>query len=294
MKPAPFTYHAPKTLHEAVGLLATHGYDAKILAGGQSLIPTMNFRLAQPSVLIDLNGVLDLASIRPGNDGGVRIGAMSRHAQVEHSPVVAERAPLIHEAMPLIAHPQIRNRGTFGGSIAHADPASELPAVLLTLQGRVQARSQRGLRWIEADDFFLGLFTTALEPDELLTEVAFLPLPPRSGWSVQEVSRRHGDYALVGAAALVELDAAGVCQAARLTFFGVGDGPVAAKEAAAALKGARPGPDSIAQAAELASTVDVDPNSDIHATPAYRRHLARVLGGRVLTTAFARAQGRGA
>ncbi len=277
-----------------MGLLATHGYDAKLLAGGQSLIPTMNFRLAQPSVLIDLNGVLDLASIRPGNDGGLRIGAMSRHAQVEHSPVVAERAPLVHEAMPLIAHPQIRNRGTFGGSIAHADPASELPAVLVTLQGRVQARSQRGLRWIEANDFFLGLFTTALEPDELLTEVAFPALPPRSGWSVQEVSRRHGDYALVGAAALVELDAAGVCQSARLTFFGVGDGPVAAKEAAAALKGAKPSPAIIEKAAELAASLDVDPNNDIHATPAYRRHLARVLGGRVLTTAFARAQKRGA
>ncbi len=293
MKPAPFDYHAPKSVDEAVSLLATHGYSAKLLAGGQSLIPTMNFRLAQPSVLIDLNGLLDLASIRPGNDGGVRIGAMSRHAQVEHSAVVAERAPLIHEAMPLIAHPQIRNRGTFGGSIAHADPASELPAVLITLQGRVQARSQRGLRWIEADDFFLGLFTTALEPEELLTEVAFPPLAPRSGWSVQEVSRRHGDYALVGAAALVELDAAGVCQTARLTFFGVGDGPVAAKEAAAALKGAKPSPEIIENAAGLAASLDVDPNNDIHATSAYRRHLVRVLGGRTLAAAFARAQGTG-
>lgn len=293
MKPAPFTYHAPKTIDEAVGLLATHGYDAKLLAGGQSLIPTMNFRLAQPAVLIDLNGVLDLASIRPGNDGGVRIGAMCRHAQVEHSALVAERAPLIHEAMPLIAHPQIRNRGTFGGSIAHADPASELPAVLVTLQGRVQARGPRGPRWIEADDFFLGLFTTALEPDEVLTEVVFPPLPPRSGWSVQEVSRRHGDYALVGAAALVELDAAGVCQNARLTFFGVGDGPVAAKEAVAALKGAKPDPETIARAAALAADRDVDPNNDIHATAAYRRRLTRVLGGRVLSTALARAQQRG-
>lgn len=293
MKPAPFDYHAPQTVDEAVGLLATHGYDAKLLAGGQSLIPTMNFRLAQPSILIDLNGILDLAYIRPGNDGGIRIGAMSRHAQVERSPLVAERAPLLAEAMPLIAHPQIRNRGTFGGSIAHADPASELPAALITLQGWVQARSQRGLRWIEADDFFLGLFSTALEPDELLAEVAFPPLAPRSGWSVQEVSRRHGDYALVGAAALVELDAAGVCQGARLTCFGVGDGPVAAKQAVAALKGDKPTAAAIQQAADLAASADVDPNSDIHATAAYRRHLVRVLAGRVLAMAFARAQGTG-
>ncbi len=191
--------------------------------------------------------------------------------------------------MPWIAHPQIRNRGTFGGSIAHADPASELPAVLLTLGGRVQATSQRGGRWIEAEDLFLGLFTTSLEPDEILTAVEFGPMPARSGTAMREVSRRHGDYALVGVTAMVELDAGGACTDARLTYFGVGDGPVAAPQAVAALIGQQPTEQAIQAAADLAASADIpEPNEDIHATTAYRRHLVSVLGRQALTLAFER------
>ena len=281
MKPPPFKYHAPATVEEAAGLLARYGYDAKILAGGQSLIPTMNFRLSQPAVLIDLNPVTDLDYITPTRDGGIRIGAMTRHTTVEKSDLVADIAPLISETMPWIAHPQIRNRGTFGGSIAHADPASELPAVLLTLGGRVLATSQRGGRWIEAEDLFLGLFTTSLEPDEMLTAVSFGPMPARSGTAMREVSRRHGDYALVGVTAMVELNASGACVNARMTYFGVGDGPVAAPQAVATLIGQQPTPEAIKAAAYVAADADIpEPNEDIHATTAYRRHLVSVLGQR--------------
>ncbi len=295
MKPAPFKYHASTSVDEAVGLLADYGYDAKILAGGQSLIPTMNFRLSQPAVLLDLNRIPDLFYINPTRDGGVRIGAMTRHVSVEKSDLVADVAPLISETMPWIAHPQIRNRGTFGGSIAHADPSSELPAVLLALNGRVQATSKRGGRWIDADDFFLGLFTTALEPDEMLTAVAFGPMPARSGYAIREVSRRHGDFALVGVTALVELDAAGACADARLIYFSVSDGPVAANQAVAALIGQKPTSEIIQAAADLAASADIpDPNADIHATTAYRRHLISVLGRQALTQAFDRAMQGGA
>ena len=167
MKPAPFKYFTTQTLEEALHLMNEYGYDAKILAGGQSLIATMNFRLAQPAVLIDLNNILELSYIQPIRDGGVRIGAMTRQTQVERSELVAEVAPLVTETMPLLAHPQIRNRGTFGGSIAHADPASELPALLLALRGKILAQSTRGERWIDADNCFLGIFTTALAAPSL-------------------------------------------------------------------------------------------------------------------------------
>ncbi|RME84332.1 MAG: xanthine dehydrogenase family protein subunit M [Caldilineae bacterium] len=290
MKPAPFKYHAPTTVDEVVGLLAEHGYDAKILAGGQSLIPTMNFRLAQPAVLIDINAVSELAYIKSNGDGGLRVGALARHAEAEHSRLVAEVAPLVHATMPLIAHPQIRNRGTLCGSLAHADPASELPAVLVALQGRVRASRQGGSRWIAAEEFFQGIFTTALEPDELLAEAAFPPLPSRSGWAIQEVARRHGDFALAGAVAVVQVDEGGTCTAARLVFFGVGEGPVLARQAGAALVGAEPTEQRIADAAALAANNDVPtPHEDIHASSAYRRHLVEVLGRRALSQAFARA-----
>ena len=228
MKPAPFKYLAPTSVEEALGYLVEHGYDAKVLAGGQSLIPTMNFRLAQPSVLVDLNHIPELFYIKPNKNGGVLVGAMTRESQVEHDALIAERAPLVHETMPDIAHPQIRNRGTFGGCIAHADPAAELPAVSVALNARFRVRSRTGERWIPAEEFFIGFFTTALEPDELLIETALPPMPPRSGWSFQEIARRHGDYALVGVAAVVTLDDKDQCQEARLVFLSVGDGPMEA------------------------------------------------------------------
>ncbi len=293
MKPPAFKYYAPTTVEEALALLAEHGYDAKPLAGGQSLIPTMNFRLAAPAVLVDLNRISDLSYIRAADDGGVRVGAMARHAQVERDPIIAERAPLVHETMPNIAHPQIRNRGTFGGSLAHADPAAELPAVTVAMGARFRLQSQRGERWVAARDFFVGLFATVLEPDELLVEVALPPLPSRTGWAFDEVARRHGDFALVGAAGLVTLDDRGRCADVRLVFMGVGEGPVDAQQAAAVLKGQEPTPEAIRAAAETAGQSDVDPISDVHATAEFRRHLAKVLAKRVLTKAVERVKRNG-
>ncbi len=290
MKPAPFTYHAPTTVDEALAHLATYGYEASILAGGQSLVPAMNFRLAQPSVLVDLNRIPDLAYIRPGDDGGLLLGAMTRQRAVERSALVAERAPLLHETMPNIAHPPIRNRGTIGGSLAHADPAAELPAVMLALDARFRLRSRQAERWVAVRDFYVGMFMTVKEPEELLVEIALPPLPPRSGWAFREVSRRHGDYALVGVAALVTLDGLGRCQQARITLLSVGEGPVEAREAARLLAGQEPTPEAVRAAAETAATQDIDPDGDVHASAAFRRHLARVLTADVLTKAFARAR----
>jgi carbon-monoxide dehydrogenase medium subunit len=291
MKPAPFDYFAPTTVEAALAHLADHGYDAKPLAGGQSLIPTMNFRLSQPAVLVDLNNISELFYIRPDNKGGVRMGAMTRHSQVERDALIAERAPLVHEAMSHIAHPQIRNRGTFGGSIAHADPAAELAAVSVALKARFRLRGQSGERWVPADEFFLGPFFTALDVGELLVEIALPAMPPRSGWSFQEICRRHNDFALVGAAAAVTLDDAAQCQQARLVFLSVGDGPVEAHTAAETLEGQTPTPNAIRAAAEAAASADVDPVGDIHASADFRRHLVKVLGRRTLTQAFDRAKG---
>ncbi len=291
MKPAPFKYYAPTTVDEALAHLAEHGWDAKVLAGGQSLIPLLNFRLAQPSVLVDLNNVSELFYIRPNGNGGLLLGAMTRQSQVEHDPLVAERAPLVHEVMPQIAYPQIRTRGTFGGSLAHADPSAELVAVSLALKARLRLRSQAGERWVPADEFFVGLFTTALEPDELLVEVALPAMPPRSGWSFLQITRRHHDFCLAGVAVLVTLDEQGQCEQARLVFLSVGDGPVDARQAAEMLVGQAPTPEVIGAAAETAASADIDPGSDIHASAEYRRHLSKVLARRTLTQAFDRARG---
>ncbi|MCW5849458.1 MAG: xanthine dehydrogenase family protein subunit M [Anaerolineae bacterium] len=288
MKPAPFEYYVPRSLDEALALLAEHGYDAKPLAGGQSLVPAMNFRLAQPAVLVDLNNLADLAGIMADGEGGLRIGAMTRQRAVERSPLVAQRAPLLAETLPYIAHPQIRNRGTVGGSLAHNDPAAELPAVALALDARMRVRKQDGERVVAASDFFLGIFTTALEPDELLTEIVFPPLPPRSGVAFEEMARRHGDYALVGCAARVTLAENGKVSDSRLVFFSVGDGPVQAVAAAKTLRGQRPGPAAMRASAEAASQ-EIDPPSDIHASADFRRHLAQVLARRALTRAVDRA-----
>jgi aerobic carbon-monoxide dehydrogenase medium subunit len=290
MKPAPFEYLAPDSLDAALEALARHGWDAKLLAGGQSLVPVMNFRLAQPAVLIDLNRIGGLDHVQP-DGGGLRIGAMTRQRTLERDPRVAELAPLLGEAVPFIAHPQIRNRGTVGGSLAHADSRAELPAVAVALRARFRLQRTGGERWVEARDFFAGLLTTVLEPDEILTEVALPPSPPRSGWAFQEVARRHGDYAQVGLAAGVALDEAGRCREARLVFLSVGDRPIEAPEAARLLEGSVPSEEAIAAAADKASRDEMDPTGDIHASSEFKRHLARVLTGRVLRRAFARAKG---
>ncbi len=288
MIPGAFDYHSPTTLDEAIGLLDRFGDDAKILAGGQSLLPMMNFRLAQPSLLVDLGRLTDLDFIRRSDDGELRLGAMTRQRRLERDPEVERSAPLLFETVPWVAHPQIRNRGTFGGSLAHADPASELPVVAVARRFRLRLQSTDGDRWVDAKDFFTGLLETALEPHEVLVEVAIPPLPARTGWAFTEVARRQGDYAQVGVAALVTVDG-GVCSDARLVYLSVGETPMEAPRAAAILRGEALSEESIAAAADMAATGEIDPATDIHASEAYKRHLARVLTGRVLRRAAERA-----
>lgn len=287
MKPAPFEYYAPSTREEALALLAEHGGEAKPLAGGQSLVPSMNFRLAQPSILVDLNRVADLAGIAESGNG-LTIGAMTRQRTVERSTLVAARAPLAAEAMPHIAHPQIRNRGTFGGSLAHADPASELPAVAVALEATMHIQNAGGARSVPASQFFLGLFTTVLEPDELLVSVEIPLSTARTGTAFEEFARRHGDYALAGVCAVVTLTENGSLGDAKVVLFSVGDMPIVSQSVADVLRGEMPTPEVIRAAAEAVDS-DIDPQSDIHATSDYRRHLAKVLVRRVLERAVARA-----
>ena len=288
MKPAPFEYFRPRSLDEALSLLAEHGSDAKPLAGGQSLIPAMNFRLATPSVLVDLNELGELSHISDV-DGEIRIGGMVRQRVVERSALVAQRAPLLAETMPHIAHPAIRNRGTIGGSLAHADPAAELPAVMLALKATLVVKSTSETREIPSGDFFVGLFSTSVQTGELLTEIRIPPQGPRCGYAFQEISRRHGDFALVGVAAAVQLDSKGRCEDARVALLSVGDRPTLAEQAAKALLGQVPSKESIRAAADAAAARDIDPSSDIHASARYRRQLANVLTRRVLERAFERA-----
>ena len=285
MKPAPFEYFRPRSVEEAIDLLATHGADAKPLAGGQSLIPAMNFRLAAPAVLVDLNAVEGLTGVTPHGEG-LRIGAMTRHRTLEHSEIVAREAPLVAAAMPFVAHAAIRTRGTLGGSLAHADPAAELPAVLLALDASLDLRGRDGSRSVRAADFFTGLFTTTLEPGELVTAVAIPPRPPRSACDFQEIARRHGDYALAGVAAQVAVDDGGRCTTARIALLSVADRPVLAEHAARALAGERPTAALIRAAADAAAMHDIDPPGDIHASSTFRRHLAAVLTRRALERAF--------
>jgi carbon-monoxide dehydrogenase medium subunit len=289
VKPAPFDYRAPDTLEETLALLRDNGDEAKPLAGGQSLIPMLNFRLARPAMLVDLGRVPDLGGIDV-IDGGMRIGAMTRQRALERSDIVKARAPLLAETMPHIAHPQIRNRGTAGGSIAHADPASELPVVMLALGARFRLTRAEGERWVDASDFFTGLFSTSLAPGELLTAIEVPELQAGAGHAFEELARRHGDYGLIGVAAVVRLDANGICEEARIVVMNAGAGPVVARRAAGSLVGFAPGGGRIAEAAAMAATHDIAPRSDVHASAAYRRHLADVIVRRALARAFGRAR----
>lgn len=288
MKPAAFEYAAPADLGEVLDLLAEHGDEAKLLAGGQSLVPAMNFRLARPAVLIDLNGVADLAYLHE-EDGELRIGAMTRQRQVERSPLVARRLPLVHETMPWIAHPQIRNRGTFGGSLAHADPAAELPAVALALGARFHLANRGGERWVAADDFFQGLFETARQPDEILLEVGIPAQREGDGWAFEEMARRVGDFAMVGVGVVLQLGHGGKIAAARIALVSVADKPILAPRAAAMLLGEKPSDELFRAAAATCAQEEIDPTDDLHATIAYRRHLTAVLVRRALERAAARA-----
>lgn len=290
MKPAPFEYVAPATLAEALALVAEHGYDAKLLAGGQSLIPVMNFRLAQPAVIVDLNGVRELTGLASPAAGGLRVGAMVRQSQLERSPEVRAADPLLAETIPFVAHPQIRNRGTIGGSLAHADPAGELPVIAVAREARLRLQRSGGERWITAASFYEALFTTALQPDEILTEIEFPVFPARTGSAFLELARRHGDYAQAGVAAIVTLAADGSVARARIVYLNLGEVPMVAAQAAAALQGQTPTADLIDHVARQAAQHEIEPGSDIHATADYKRHLAYVLGRRALTTAVARAK----
>jgi len=285
VKPAPFAYLAPETVEEALALLAQHGDDAKVLAGGQSLIPVMNFRLARPAVLVDLNRIASLDGIAE-HDGAVRMGAMTRQRHAEQSALVKERAPLLAETLPYIAHVQIRNRGTVGGSLAHADPAAELPAIALALESRMRLRRASGERWLQARDFFTGLFATALQADELLVEIEFPALPEGATCAFEEVARRHGDYALMGVAVLVVRDGAGICRDVRLAYVNAGPGPLRATRAEAMLVGQLPDAEAVRACADVASQ-ELRPGTDVHASSAYRRHLARVLTERAIHRALA-------
>ena len=287
MKPPAFEYVAVASTEEAVAQLAAHGDDARLLAGGQSLMPILNMRLATPGRLVDLNRVRTLSYIVE-RAGGVAIGAMTRQRTVERSEFVAAAVPLLAEALPCVGHTAIRNRGTIGGSLAHADPAAELPAVAVCLDARLTLRGPAGERTLAAREFFRGYLTTALAPTELLAEVWFPSALPGTGAAWIEFARRHGDYALVGVAAVVTLEGSTVRRAS-LAVTGVDGVPVRAVDAERLLIGAPLSAESMAAVAESVRRT-LEPQDDIHATAAYRRHLAGVLPVRALTRAGERAR----
>ncbi len=297
MKPPPFEYVAAAGLDDALEALADTSVETRPLAGGQSLVPMLNFRLAAPERLVDLNGIEELARVEETPDGGLRLGAMTRVRQLERDPRVARCAPLLAEAAPFIAHAQIRSRGTIGGSVAHADPAAELPAVLLVLGARVRiarrapegAPGPREERILDLADFFLGPFFSALEPDELLTAIEVPPPAAGEGIAFDEVARRRGDYALAGVAARVRLDAGGTCREAAISLVNGGSTPCLMSEAAGVIAGREPTPEAVAAAAAVCAET-AEPAADMHASEAYRRHLIRVLTERVLTRAAERAR----
>ena len=284
MKPVRFEYYDPRSLQEALEILDAHQDDGKVLAGGQSLMPLLNMRLARPKVVVDINRIENLNYVRAAN-GVIVIGANARQRALHDQPLVAERIPLLREAAYYIAHPQIRSRGTICGSLAHADPAAELPAVAVALDAELVIAGPKSTRTVASDSFFLSFFTTALQPNEILTEVRF-PAPSKDmAWSILEVSRRHGDFALVGIVAGLSLDQnREVITGARLVYFGVGAIPIRVKDAEAGLVGQRPGDAAFESAAQIASE-GIDPSNDIHATVEYRRAVAGTLTRRALRAA---------
>jgi aerobic carbon-monoxide dehydrogenase medium subunit len=287
MKPPKFDYHAPPTLDEALALLVRYDGDAKVLAGGQSLVPLLNFRLARPAALIDLNRIKSLAYIRE-DDGRLRFGAMTRQRAIEFSPIVARRLPLLREATRWVGHLPIRSRGTIGGSIAHADPSAEYPAVLTALDGEVVVRGPKGERSVMPAALFETYLTTTLAPDEILTEVRLPAMPEGAGWAFEEFARRHGDFAIVGVAAAVWRAAGRLT--VRLATAGAGATPRRLRASEEIVERDGVGSAAITEAAQRASEL-VEPDSDIHASADYRRHLVGVLTERALTRAAERARG---
>jgi CO/xanthine dehydrogenase FAD-binding subunit len=290
MKPAPFNLFRPSNVDEALALLQSHGDEAKVLAGGQSLVPLMNFRLAQPHHLIDLNGVEGLDQIK-FDDQTLSLGAMVRQRDVERAPAIAERLPILHEAIEQVAHPAIRNRGTVGGSLVHADPSAELPLLAIALDSTFHLRSARASRSVAAKDFYQGYLLTDIAPDELLIAIDFRLPPMDSGWCCTEIARRHGDFAIVAVAVVLDLGRDRRVNFARVALGGVGPAPLRAAAAEEALLGEQPGAEVFRRASDLAMQA-ADPPADIHASSGYRSQLIGVLVRRALATAASRIKGQ--
>jgi len=289
MKPAPFDYCCPDTIDEAVEVLAANVDDAKLMAGGQSLTPMLNFRVVRPALIIDISKLLELEYVRERNDGGLTIGALTRHRILETSALVASRFPVIPETMHNVAHLAIRNRGTLGGSLSHADPSAELPMLTRLLDAVIVARSVRGEREIPASEFFVAPLTTALDDDEIVVRVELPGLPVGMGWCFQEFARRAGDFALAAVGVLLDVQG-GEIREARVAMMGVGDTPMRRPEAEAVLTGKALSDEVMADAVHAACD-SLQPNTDLHASPEFRRHLAGVLMERVTRKAWQRAAG---
>lgn len=290
MKPAPFDYYAPTSIEEAVDKLTELGYSGKVLAGGQSLIPAMNFRMARPTALVDLNKVKELSYIKPTADGGLAIGTMTRDTVVEENELVRKGYPILVDTIQHIAHKQIRNRGTFGGAIAHADPAAQLPAAALLLDANFKILSKKGERWVKATDFFMGPFMTVLEPEEMLAEVVLPPMAPNTGASYQQVSRQKGGYAQAAVISTVTMNGSDKVKEARVALFSVGETAMLAKKPNEVLAGQTPTAEAIEEIAAYVAKNECDPGTDIHGTEEYRKNLVHVLVRRSLTEAVERAR----
>ncbi|WP_151447085.1 FAD binding domain-containing protein [Lacisediminimonas profundi] len=286
MKPPRFQYEAPTSLEQALSRLAELGPDARLLAGGQSLVPAMNLRLANPAHVIDLRLLTDLQEIEQLADGTIRAGAMTRHVDFERSELLAECMPLVPAVMRKVAHPQIRHRGTIGGSLAHADPAAEWPALAMALDASIVLQSTQGQRRLKAEDFFRQVYSTALQPDEMIVAVEFPAWPPGRGWGFEEVSRRTGDFAMAGVICTLDLDQQRRCIGAQCIIFAASDKPFMLDAASDLLAGQQPGEDLIAQVARAARAA-VSPLGDHHASSEYRLELVEVLTARALKQACA-------
>jgi CO/xanthine dehydrogenase FAD-binding subunit len=289
MKPAAFDFAQPRSLPEAITTLGRYGGDAKLLAGGQSLVPLLNFRMLRPAALIDINRLPGLGEVEWRSGAGLRVGALTRHHMLETSPIVARHFPIISAAMGHVGHLAVRNRGTLGGSLAHADPSAELPMLALLLDAEIAVESHRGPRHLAARDFLLGALATALADDEILTAVRFPPLAAGAGWAFEEFALRHGDFAIAAVGAILAVRGRRIAQA-RIVLMGVEETAVRSTEAETLLLGEQPDPDLLRAAAARARAA-ASPNSDLRASADYRRHLIEALTERALATAFSRAQG---
>ncbi len=290
MKPAQFDYYAPASVEEALDTLAELGYNGKVLAGGQSLIAAMNFRMARPPALVDLNNIPELFYIKPTSDGGLAIGTMTRVWTVEHDPEVKKRFPLIPEVTHFIGHGQIRRRGSFGGAIAHADPSGQLPGISMVMNAKCLIRGkEKEDRWVEAKDLIIGPFMTTIEYDEMLTEVVLPPNPARTGSSYQQVARQSGGYALAAVTSIVTLDDKDRCKEVRMILMGVSDMPILSEKVSGMFVGQTASEELFKEIGEAVQS-EIDPANDLNGTAEYRRDLIRTLVPRSLTTAFDRAK----